>query len=309
MPGAYAHITLVNFAREPDRLEAAALGDSAIAAILGYFKYCELGAVSPDYPYLSLDSDQHAWADHMHYEHVGETLCAGARAVLSLSGDQRDKAFAWLLGYAAHIVTDMTIHPVVELKVGPYAENKTAHRVCEMHQDAYIFRRLDLGDIGLAEHLAQGIGECCGPDSRGLLDPAISALWAEMLKTAHPQAFAGLAPDFGSWHRGFDLMVNRIAEEGNHLLPLARHVAVKFGLTYPAPDDVDGQYLEGLRTPTGLASYDEIFAAALDNVLAAWKELADMVYGERPDFVVRLASQEWNLDTGRNGGGSYVYWA
>ena len=49
MPGAYAHITLVSMLREPARLEAnPSFPVTAIPALLDYFKYCELGAVSPD---------------------------------------------------------------------------------------------------------------------------------------------------------------------------------------------------------------------------------------------------------------------
>jgi len=51
------------------------------------------------------------------------------------------------------VVADVTIHPILELKVGSYAEHKMGHRTCEMHQDAYIFQRLNLGDVGLSEHL------------------------------------------------------------------------------------------------------------------------------------------------------------
>ena len=38
--------------------------------------------------------------------------------------DAQQKGLAWLLGYCAHVATDVTIHPVVEMKVGPYDENK-----------------------------------------------------------------------------------------------------------------------------------------------------------------------------------------
>lgn len=308
MPGAYAHLTLVNLAKEPRRLRKAGLPGSAFAAVLAHFKYCELGAVSPDYPYLCIDSDQHPWADHMHYEHVGQTIAAGVGAIRNLDGQAREKAFVWLLGYAAHVVTDMTIHPVVERKVGRYAENKTRHRICEMHQDAYVFRRLDLGDIGVAEHLSQGISACCTPDDPDVPDPIITTVWGQMLKTAHPQAFGQLAPAFQGWHRGFDFMVGRIAEEGNHLMPLARHVAAQIGLTYPAPDQIDRQYLDALDTPAGPLSYDDVFDRALTNALGIWTQLADSVFSEAAAPVEHLSSQEWDLDTGRNRGDAYVYW-
>lgn len=54
MPGAYAHLTLVAIASEPDELEAAGVPKDAIMALLDFAKYCELGAVSPDYPYLAM---------------------------------------------------------------------------------------------------------------------------------------------------------------------------------------------------------------------------------------------------------------
>jgi primosomal protein N' len=58
--------------------------------------------------------------------------------------DEEDKgrAFAWLCGLAGHIVTDVVIHPVVELKVGTYEGHEAAHRNCEMHQDVYIYKKI-----------------------------------------------------------------------------------------------------------------------------------------------------------------------
>jgi len=43
MPGAFAHITLVNMLKETRRLDAlGGFPDTAKAAVLKYFKYCEL---------------------------------------------------------------------------------------------------------------------------------------------------------------------------------------------------------------------------------------------------------------------------
>ncbi len=68
MPGAYAHMTLVNVRKEPQSLEAIpGFPADAISAVLDYFKFCELGAVSPDYPYLAIgDPGAARWADAMH---------------------------------------------------------------------------------------------------------------------------------------------------------------------------------------------------------------------------------------------------
>jgi len=68
MPGAYAHMTLVNLLRKPARLEEIpGFPNEAISAVLEYFRFTELGAVSPDYPYLAIgDINSAKWADDIH---------------------------------------------------------------------------------------------------------------------------------------------------------------------------------------------------------------------------------------------------
>ncbi len=95
MPGAYAHLTLVNLIREPTRLEIRGLTPEAIVPILDYFRFCELGAVSPDYPYLNLaHPDACQWADRMYYEKTGDMIKAGIDLVKKLNGASQQKTFA-----------------------------------------------------------------------------------------------------------------------------------------------------------------------------------------------------------------------
>jgi hypothetical protein len=54
MPGAYTHLTPVNLIREPARLENQGFTPEAVVSLPDYFRFCELGAVSPDYPYLDI---------------------------------------------------------------------------------------------------------------------------------------------------------------------------------------------------------------------------------------------------------------
>jgi hypothetical protein len=307
MPGAYAHITLVNLAREPARLEAGpGMPDAAALALSRWFKFCELGAVSPDYPYLVLSSTANRWADLMHYDATGAMVQVGTEIVRQLSGVEQEKALAWLLGYAAHVITDATIHPVVELKVGPYAQNKRHHRVCEMNQDAYIFQRLNLGEVGLSEHLSSGIAMC--GQTNGELDSAVASTWSRMLQTCHPGEFGTNQPDIAAWHRGFALMVNKIAEEGNHLMPIARHVAVDCGLTYPAADQIErGEYIDALTTPHGVLPYDQVFEKALTHVIEGWHLIGEAVYEGNGQY--QTAFGDWDLDTGRDETGQIVLWA
>lgn len=76
----------------------------------------------------------------MHYDFTGKMITVGADLIRKMDrGTEKRICIAWLMGYAAHVVTDVSIHPIVKLKVGDYAENKTDHRICEMNQDAYIY--------------------------------------------------------------------------------------------------------------------------------------------------------------------------
>lgn len=303
MPGTYAHITLVNILKATSRLEQLdGFPVEAITAVLDYFKFCELGAVSPDYPYLVLgNAHANRWADFMHLTRTGDLVKAGVARVRGLQGEAQRKGLTWLLGYAAHIAADVTVHPVIELKVGTYEQNKTAHRVCEMHQDAYIFQRLNLGEVGISEHLDSGIGRCNDSQDKKNLDHDIVALWTGMLRDVHTDEFSANAPDPALWHRGFLLMVEKIAEEGNRLLPIARHVAADVaGLTYPAVEDIDKEeFIDSLAVPPqGWMSYDEIFERAVTNTGGLWLAIARNVFGDAPAELAQIGN--WSLDTGRD---------
>lgn len=310
MAGAFAHITLVNIAKETARLEAGpGMPDGSIAALLDWFKYCELGCVSPDYPYLSIGGNQTVWADLMHYEHSGDMVKAGIRAVRTLQGEPKRKTFAWILGYAAHVITDATIHPVVELKVGPYKGNERKHRVCEMHQDAYIFfKRLNLGQVGWSEHLDSGICACSAAANRDAIDPDVGNTWHEMLRNCYPAEYAAAPPDINRWHHGFRAVVDHAAEEGYHLFPIARHVAVGYGLTYPAVSDIDlKEYINDIAVPGSRLGYDDVFDKAILNVNEGWRLIANAVFGNDTQYQTTFGN--WNLDTGRDSTtGHFVYW-
>ena len=308
MPGAFAHMTLVNMLREPDRLEAIpSFPERAIPTVLDYFKYCELGAVSPDYPYLSVgDSDAAKWADLMHYESTGDVIKRAIEGVRGTAGETQRKSLAWLLGYSAHVAMDVTIHPVIELKVGPYHGNEQEHRICEMNQDTFIFQRLNLGDIGLSEHLDSGVSACSSEENPSDLDSDIIDVWANALSAVHPEEFASNFPDINHWHSQFKFMVDNVAEEGNKLFPLARHVAAGQGLTYPSVENVADQYISALDTPDGEMNYDDIFNMAVENVSRVWAWVASGVLLESDEYVNNIGN--WNLDTGRDETGTLVFW-
>src|SRR5450631_1937008 len=109
MPGPYAHITLLHELIQPERLESIFSPFSAApAALKTYFPYCTLGAVSPDYPNLARgDGSPSRWADAMHYTRACDMIFSGIRRVRNTQGTARDKQLAWLLGYCAHVATDV----------------------------------------------------------------------------------------------------------------------------------------------------------------------------------------------------------
>jgi hypothetical protein len=305
VPGAFAHITLINLAREPARLEGGPGMPNPAALALGHWlKFCELGSVSPDYPYLAVGVEGAAkLADLMHYQHTGGMVKSGIELVAGLTGIRQEKAFAWLLGYAAHVITDATIHPVVELKVGPYELNKTAHRRCEMNQDAYIYPRLDVGNLGVAKYLMSGLDRCTAGNA---LDPAIADTWRAMLSRCHPQEFTDNVPDLGRWQKGYTDALG-VTEDSYRLIPIARHVAVDCGLTYPLLDEVDHQgYIDSLATPHGQMSYDQVFEKALRHVIEGWHLIGEAVFNGGTAY--QTAFWDWNLDTGRDSSQRIVLW-
>jgi len=312
MPGAYAHLTMVNelgTRRNLERLPG--FTAQAAAAVAGRSEFLEMGAVSPDYPYLDLGSENaKRWADIMHYEGVGERIQAGID-FLHPRATNLDPAFraafAWFLGFVAHVTVDVSIHPVVELKVGPYAQNADRHRLCEMHQDAFIFRKLlNLGEIRDTEFIDYGLRQCDEPHGSGRLSPSVIAIWDAMLRRTAGE-YAANPPAFQTWHSRFLFIVDTVAEEASRIPFLGRHMA-EGGYSYPQASYIDRQYIEDLEVPGGGRwGYQRIFEEAEKNVEEAWSRVAQAVF--EGDEAARAYFQDVNLDTGRRlADGSLFYW-
>lgn len=295
MPGAFAHLSIANTARELNGLKPLKIDPEIKNALVQNLELIELGAVSPDYPYLSLKfrarSNQTEWADLMHLGKTKLIIEALIRNVAALNDEEKLFIFPWLAGYVSHVIGDITIHPVVELKVGPYHGNEQAHRVCEMNQDTYIwFERTGLGETGYCERISTNLTK---HDVNGKFNPLIHQVWIASLQEVYPEEFNQMQPDVESWHDGFKAITGT-AEDSHKLFEWARHIAVNLGSAYPLREEVDTQYLSQLETPAGLKDYDEIFDIAVANVRKYWVHLANAVFNNGDTSMFK----HWNLDNG-----------
>ncbi len=139
---------------------------------------------------------------------AGDRIETGIRVLAKMPpSPAREKVLAWLLGFTAHVIMDVTVHPVVGLKVEPYEENKKAHCICEMNQDTYIFQtRMNL-DIHYSSQLKAGICKCSDPADEDRIDPDIFYVWNEMFRGVDMALFTTKMPDINVWHDCFEDIV------------------------------------------------------------------------------------------------------
>lgn len=301
MAGGFAHLSVV--AELYARLRKLDLALETKGALSGNRPFAEVGCVAPDYPYLALSPFTGAgeWADMMHYRSTGELIRCGVRWLRrerpgTAPGDA-DKALAWLFGYAAHVGTDLTIHPVVERRVGSYEENARDHRICEMNQDSWIWTRRNLGTVNLSEYFTPIMTNTS--DDEGRLAAPVVALWTDMLRTMFPDEYEQNPPDIQAWHSGYRRVIN-VAEETAGLVPFTRHLLKGTGAVYPSPNDVDLSYIKNLETPAGPMDYDKVFDLAVDNVAAIWTDLDRALTAEDAEVEAILARlPDADLDNGR----------
>lgn len=329
MPGTFAHITLADCLCDGNVLDSIPeLSSQTKHTLLEFLNYCELGAVSPDYPYLAAvvnvpvlcDADAAGWANLMHYWKTADFVRSSVGHFLSSPLGAQDsagarKCIAWLFGYVSHLVADLTVHPVIEFKVGPYEQNQKQHRVCEMNQDVYIFYRELHQEVTDAEYLRRcGIRRCCDQHAHNDLDPVVAAFWKSVLDgislidlqlpNGVPAPHKPAKPN--EWHHWFTKLLDDFAEEGCHVPFLSRHLE-DAGLFYPKFPGVDRQFIDDLALPVGgSAAYDEVFQHAKTNVRAAWGQLGAALQAKDPE---RFTLPNGNLDTGMadDGSGS-IFW-
>lgn len=303
MSGGYTHITLAQLAIEEVRNRREGLLHDDAKRALGYWKkYCIVGSVAPDYPYLDvLDSNSCAWADAMHKGQAVALLRNGVVKIRDMADDNvRQKCMAWLFGFAAHIATDGTIHPVVNMKVGPYEQNQTKHRRCEMSQDVYAHSRLNMGVLEFNQQISTNVDDTSDISDENRMDADIVKLWQELLTGVYNLDF----PKVHDWHVAMRRMM-KIGESGNVLFAFFRNIAAKQAFVYPVTPEK--QYIQGLKTPGDRTmDYEELFQKAFNNIVELWGWLA-LSLQKRDSPLDTLKS--WSLDTGIDEDNRMIYWS
>lgn len=308
MSGGYTHITLAQLViEEACHHRDGLLHQDAKQALGKWKKFCIVGAIAPDYPYLNIfDEKSVAWADAMHKGKAVALLRDGAARIRNITdNNMRQKCIAWLFGFASHVATDGTIHPVVNIKVGTYEDHKTEHRECEMSQDVYIHGRLNMGALEFNRQISTNVAGTADLANEDLMDPDIAQLWEGMLSNVYAPLLPQLdQPQIHDWHCAMRRMM-KLGESGNKLFPFARHVAAEQGLVYP--EIPEKKFIDGLETPGGIMmDFEEIFQKALGNVLELWGWLS-LSLQNQPSPMDNLTS--WSLDTGIDENGRMIYWS
>jgi hypothetical protein len=307
MPGAYTHITIARLLTEGNALRNLGLPMLARRALMDYSAFCRMGAISPDYPYLNLLGDSKSaehWANSMHHKYgtltTGNIFHIGINYIKRLTGDEQLKCLAWFLGYASHVTADVTCHPITNLLVGDYeADNQTAHRVSEMHQDVYIFKTRVNGNVRKSETIQNVIGSCTDPDDRQKVDQFIEKMWRHILTKVFPEIYHDFKLDIHGWHRAVQFFLDDIAEElaiipSRHI----RNLLNKEGVVYPRFREIKRKaYIDRLKTPKGRRTYDQIFDKAKNKVSTVWKLISNGVFLDNIAYKDKL--KIWNLDTGQ----------
>jgi hypothetical protein len=312
MAGAFAHMSVADsLCDEPEFLASAGrIGQVVRFAIEEYKNFCELGSVSPDLPYLDfLHANSKGWANVMHYWRTSDIIRSGighfAGRSLEVQDDDVLRSLAWLFGYSAHVVTDLTVHAVLAVSGYPYATNPTGHRLCELNQDAYIFKKLngeEASDVRYIENC--GIASCADPNHPGRLHPAVRELWLSCLsgispaevhiQNGEPGPTSGPTPDV--WFADYTQRLGEYVEQGGGFILFFREILEKEGVCLPESGEVDMKYIADLKTPTNQpTNYDAVFDMTLANVRSTWLQLCGAL-AARDQRVFALKNAD--LDTG-----------
>jgi hypothetical protein len=301
MAGPYTHLTIAHGA-----MLDAQLSPELAELLQVKASYVYVGALSPDMPYASLDTQ---YSDMYHRRDTGRVLQAGLELLRRhrLSADYSTSALhameAWLYGYASHLVIDTFLHPVNQatVAVGGREMDPLRHRECEMAQDILLVSDVHADDVEI----------CTGAYSytlRMALDSDEISDVAEFWESIHDTVYGDLAPDTGPrlWIPSF-IEIIELIEKGQAVQHLTRHINNDLGqnVQYVAADalrsdrpDLVADYYEHVHLPDGASAHflNDVFPAAVDAVLGLWDLMEGVLNAQDDELEVRFDS--WDLDRG-----------
>ena len=314
MAGQFAHILLVNSVCTPEALDLIPdLLPSVRSALENYQPFYRLGAVSPDCPSVVMQTDPTGWGEIMHYLRPADFVrLYGIPKLLQMPFNTADTraCIAWLFGYAAHLVTDLTVHPVVEALVGPYSNsrNRVPHRRCEMDQDAYMFTKLTGREVLDTDFLDfTDLGQCGVKGNTHKLNPAVLDFWQYCLRqypreeTREYVRLPSQSLNVNVWFATYVNVMDHFATKNSIFV---RWLACDYRTSGAA----DPKYIQNLPVPgfSKRVRYEDLLEQARQKLLEAWSELAQALNADDANL---FALKNGNLDTGKDGGGKFVCWA
>ena len=285
-----------------------------------YFPYICLGSVSPDFPYPALrlgmnsgrDANGWTWGDKFHKQNTGNFVDIGIQHLQDIADKTSDaylKRTAWLMGYYAHIITDLVIHAVVyEIVGGCYENHSTDHLHCEVVQDAWLFYDVYSNppkELIESDFLKTIIEKCKvegpaitvpTPLPTYVFDNEIATFWNSILIETYPDFYDKERPDIEAWYEEYSDVV-RIATE-----VIARTVVP--GMAYHKTTDIsmsekDSFYLHP-KLPDGTTGdyRNRVFNKAVNEVTSKLKPFLNALDSSDSYNEFKNEIRPWNIDKG-----------
>jgi len=316
MSASYAHILLTREINTPASLSS--LHMTIQEAIAFNSPFVELGAISPDLPALSRENKvQECWTNFMHAAYTKKLVESGVNHIIQSLNIGEDKStlykkIAWFFGYVSHIVTDTTIHPIVNsINNADYQKDPEKHVECEMHQDSHIFYNITkLPPEKRASFFSNGVGECINKRSlfySRRLDRDIAIIWDKMLNETFPDHYKTAPPEFDNWYKRFTISLSKVAEFASQFACCRNNVEIAKGKTFPTLEEISNNYISNIVTPTSkVMNYFELFDIAKINTLEIWKNISDAIFID--NSLIGSIIGNWDLMSGNLPDGKSVFW-
>ena len=278
------------------------------------------GALSPDFPYPALhvgintkeDSKGWTWGDKFHKQNTGNFIDIGIRQLRGTADKTSDeflKKTAWLMGYCAHIITDLVIHAVVyEIVGGCYETHKLEHLHSEVVQDSLLFYDVyrnppqELIDSSFLKTIIESCkvpgpdNELLSPTPTYVFDNDIETFWDSILSLNYADFYTDEPPDIEGWYEEYRDLANiatkvlaRLAEPG-----MAYHV------TTDIHDDERTNCYSNVKLPDGTTGdyKNKVFNKAVNEVTTKLKDFLNGLDNGDSYATFRNELKPWNIDKG-----------